>query len=184
MLVRAAHPRSRGENSVICSWATSAPGSSPLTRGKLVATPTSLRRPRLIPAHAGKTTWVRRPSGRPRAHPRSRGENSMCRQASSAVMGSSPLTRGKRVEEQADQVGVRLIPAHAGKTRRGTPIARSRPAHPRSRGENVRLDVDVQTGHGSSPLTRGKRHSRHQRHRGCRLIPAHAGKTRRTAEAR
>ncbi len=50
-------------------------GSSPLTRGKLLAVWDNVLYPRLIPAHAGKTPiWA---SGMPAmsAHPRSRGEN-------------------------------------------------------------------------------------------------------------
>ena len=70
--------------------------------------------------------------------------------------GSSPLTRGKRVEEQADKVGVRLIPAHAGKTSASgsePPLPR---AHPRSRGENREIADGMVKKTGSSPLTRGK----------------------------
>ena len=50
-------------------------------------------------------------------------------------------------------------------------------AHPRSRGENIRASVRVDTHHGSSPLTRGKRAWRSSRPCAPRLIPAHAGKT-------
>ena len=50
-----AHPRSRGENIIVCREMCSRQGSSPLTRGKLhlVSAPCFWRR--LIPAHAGKT---------------------------------------------------------------------------------------------------------------------------------
>ena len=70
-----------------------------------------------------------------------------------------------------------LIPAHAGKT----PCSASRSqlirAHPRSRGEN-RVLTEVQLfGHGSSPLTRGKRPGQHAARAPDGLIPAHAGKT-------
>ena len=70
-----------------------------------------------------------------------------------------------------------LIPAHAGKT---APVAATpslKPAHPRSRGENL-LHRSVGRGRtGSSPLTRGKRHTHGRRARPVGLIPAHAGKT-------
>ena len=50
-------------------------GSSPLTRGKLLAWRISLFPYGLIPAHAGKTA-VRHPVYQlPGVHPRSRGEN-------------------------------------------------------------------------------------------------------------
>ena len=71
----AAHPRSRGENSVAPVGTTARCGSSPLTRGKRGTVALWLRSRRLIPAHAGKTG--RQPRRMPgwTAHPRSRGEN-------------------------------------------------------------------------------------------------------------
>ena len=56
---RAAHPRSRGENSVssLVRWVDQ--GSSPLTRGKLQSANYYLQRIGLIPAHAGKTFKAR-----------------------------------------------------------------------------------------------------------------------------
>ena len=71
----------------------------------------------------------------------------------------------------------RLIPAHAGKTRRLGRTRWRRPAHPRSRGENDKYWDAVGKSDGSSPLTRGKRNSGHNHPHGDRLIPAHAGKT-------
>ena len=70
----------------------------------------------LIPAHAGKTTPRNCPAWRARAHPRSRGENDLIRVAGYLSVGSSPLTRGKRGGVPFGGVGLRLIPAHAGKT--------------------------------------------------------------------
>ena len=71
----AAHPRSRGENTVHKCNISDKAGSSPLTRGK--RHPRALDRTpgRLIPAHAGKTRAGGRPRVRRPAHPRSRGEN-------------------------------------------------------------------------------------------------------------
>ncbi len=71
-------------------------------------------------------------------------------------LGSSPLTRGKRRYPAAAGLDDRLIPAHAGKTRRAGTTANPSGAHPRSRGENGRLAMRAFTGAGSSPLTRGK----------------------------
>ena len=51
---------------------------------------------------------------------------------------------------------VRLIPAHAGKTRPTASTPTRRPAHPRSRGENRGLRFRRPSDDGSSPLTRGK----------------------------
>ena len=73
--VQGAHPRSRGENSLVVMYRTSLSGSSPLTRGKLLAWACASVRRGLIPAHAGKTDNLARTQLRGRAHPRSRGEN-------------------------------------------------------------------------------------------------------------
>ena len=152
-------------------------GSSPLTRGKPTANRSASSFTRLIPAHAGKTFRSGFGPFRAGAHPRSRGENSCSLMWSLPVVGSSPLTRGKRCGQRVP-VGYRgLIPAHAGKTRPAR-LRRSRhPAHPRSRGENAEALVGELCGCGSSPLTRGKRTGRARPRVAGGLIPAHAGKT-------
>ena len=91
------------------------------------------------------------------AHPRSRGENHP---------GWPPRHRR-----------IRLIPAHAGKTRPCRWRARRLPAHPRSRGENGSNETMAFPLSGSSPLTRGKLAGIYDAHLAARLIPAHAGKT-------
>ena len=154
----AAHPRSRGENEVIKVHASSFHGSSPLTRGKLPLGQVRVCDLGLIPAHAGKT-HLRRCAGRQeQAHPRSRGENGVARLACRMRTGSSPLTRGKPRRPDFETAPKRLIPAHAGKTARPSPLSSTATAHPRSRGENP----------GGTLLGRNR----------AGLIPAHAGKTR------
>ena len=92
----AAHPRSRGENGQDGHDEGAPAGSSPLTRGKLPVLGREFARAGLIPAHAGKTIAGRGRSGRPQAHPRSRGENDCRARPIRSPAGSSPLTRGKR----------------------------------------------------------------------------------------
>ena len=152
-------------------------GSSPLTRGKLSNGLRSPSRPRLIPAHAGKTHTHDVMQTTHTAHPRSRGENEYGFAVADKDSGSSPLTRGK-----LGVVGVRgpvvgLIPAHAGKTSRQADKARVHEAHPRSRGENKGTSEHTTGPGGSSPLTRGKRLGAKDMYDLSRLIPAHAGKT-------
>ena len=131
-------------------------GSSPLTRGKRRVTLIDRSVIGLIPAHAGKTRRRFRRARTLRAHPRSRGENYLAACLLCGVMGSSPLTRGKRYKKATPWVRLRLIPAHAGKTPRPHRRSQPRRAHPRSRGENGG-QVGRPDGHGgSSPLTRGK----------------------------
>ena len=93
--VIAAHPRSRGENLKHGISITHTGGSSPLTRGKLKHPQKASVRPRLIPAHAGKTSAASILGPKVAAHPRSRGENHFARRPFTARRGSSPLTRGK-----------------------------------------------------------------------------------------
>ena len=111
------------------------------------------------------------------AHPRSRGENPGTRSGLWESMGSSPLTRGKPPGMPPLLVRHRLIPAHAGKTRRDAGRVASSWAHPRSRGENKRSDHWDPGTNGSSPLTRGKPHRFDTSDIVVGLIPAHAGKT-------
>ena len=115
--------------------------------------------------------------GDPRAHPRSRGENTASALVAALNSGSSPLTRGKPNVRPGERGCGRLIPAHAGKTGPLRYCCSGLPAHPRSRGENYVLGCYDRGAHGSSPLTRGKPHHRRQSARHRRLIPAHAGKT-------
>ena len=176
-----AHPRSRGENFGLEEDSALVDGSSPLTRGKRPGPHARAGDPRLIPAHAGKTRGPGRSEALPWAHPRSRGENQRPALYRASVVGSSPLTRGKRPRGAGHRSQRRLIPAHAGKTAwTASPTRRAR-AHPRSRGENFDALDDEDEDDGSSPLTRGK--PKYVPGYGLRggLIPAHAGKTACTA---
>ena len=121
-----------------------------------MASPQYLARRGLIPAHAGKTHASTPATRNLRAHPRSRGENALFSDFTRYVYGSSPLTRGKLSHQIKVALQVRLIPAHAGKTRTPTQIQRWRPVHPRSRGENTASFFGSVDTLGSSPLTRGK----------------------------
>ena len=172
-----AHPRSRGENPGHSTKKAATRGSSPLTRGKHLATDTLPGDSGLIPAHAGKTAPRATLAFRARAHPRSRGENLQGLIICARSCGSSPLTRGKRYPVSVHRPLSRLIPAHAGKTRRRRHRGGYSGAHPRSRGENGRRGAPTGSPAGSSPLTRGKRRRCWSAFQSIRLIPAHAGKT-------
>ena len=162
VLLRArAHPRSRGENGRVTLPSVNRLGSSPLTRGKPRDTRTTSRNGGLIPAHAGKT--------------RSPGFVCVCKS------GSSPLTRGKRERRRGSGARSGLIPAHAGKTCVKTEARPGIWAHPRSRGENAAAEGRLRLTQGSSPLTRGKPVLPMLANRQERLIPAHAGKTPKSA---
>ena len=151
------HPRSREENLHAQIPADYQPGSSPLTRGKPRSNAPVRQGRRLIPTHAGSTSWMHGSRPTCGAHPHSRGENTISSTEPITLGGSSPLTRGKHLVQNLHQVPHGLIPTHAGKTHRTS-------------------TCPFQS-QGSSPLTRGKPGDRASDRLPRRLIPAHAGKT-------
>ena len=152
-------------------------GSSPLTRGKRLCVRAQEGFKGLIPAHAGKTRFLCGSASGTGAHPRSRGENHAAPASSGHASGSSPLTRGKLQLGPPGRPGLRLIPAHAGKTACEQRSDSCHWAHPRSRGENSGAHKASPGRRGSSPLTRGKHGERGLLWDDPGLIPAHAGKT-------
>ena len=88
--------------------------------------------------------------------------------------------RGKLASAVIAIICTRLIPAHAGKTDSGSARPRPRWAHPRACGENRAVRIHRVSEWGSSPRMRGK-HGAHQYVIATHgLIPAHAGKTKRS----
>ena len=152
-------------------------GASPLTRGKPRLIRARAASSGRIPAHAGKTHQPRPGNSRPRAHPRSRGENCVRSLRNTGVLGASPLTRGKRDVQPPSGVHEGRIPAHAGKTMPQSTGDRQFWAHPRSRGENGWPERHITPNQGASPLTRGKPRLNVIYKTIARRIPAHAGKT-------
>ena len=96
---------------------------------------------------------------------------------STAVTGSSPLARGKQKTLANHVEDPRLIPARAGKTDAPIGIIHPSAAHPRSRGENNRIEHMGMPMRGSSPLARGKPALCGGPGAMVGLIPARAGKT-------
>ena len=152
---------------------------TPPGRGKRMVHRNQVGSIRLIPAHAGKTSGRSEAPLQRATHPRSREENIDAWQLPERHVGSPPLARGKPQQGRESSDCARLIPAHAGKTSFRGRTSRLCPVHPRSRGENKFGWPLPDLTSGSSPLTRGKPHHRRQSARHRRLIPAHAGKTRR-----
>ena len=112
-----------------------------------------------------------------RVHPRSRGEYKADTLQAFFRQGSSPLTRGIRMECLLFIVGLRFIPAHAGNTSLGLRHFLSAKVHPRSRGE-YRKSLNLKDRFlGSSPLTRGIPVRLERKQSVRRFIPAHAGNT-------
>ena len=132
---------------------------------------------RLIPAHAGSTASQSVSCQMDWAHPRSRGEHSVSVPVTGIAAGLSPLTRGAHRRGVARSGQSRLIPAHAGSTRRRLCSSRTLAAHPRSRGEHEEAILAALDERGSSPLTRGALATHQRRPPSLRLLPAHAGST-------
>ena len=152
------HPRACGANTSTRRRMCRHCGSSPRMRGKRPARCLRARRVRIIPAHAGQTQGLSRPSSTLPDHPRACGANIPLCFRSCFACGSSPRMRGKlgsRVEQLERD---RIIPAHAGQT--------------------VRYSHDHSVLNGSSPRMRGKPIHIIQHDPVPRIIPAHAGQTR------
>ena len=113
----------------------------------------------------------------PAAHPRVCGENALNSKEPTHHEGSSPRMRGKQLRLQSPFFVVRLIPAYAGKTPRGSAVPSLAWAHPRVCGENADGAITALSIGGSSPRMRGKplETTSVEFHEG--LIPAYAGKT-------
>ena len=172
-----AHPRSRGEHTVLSPGKIPRRGSSPLARGTPSGKSRSKRLLGLIPARAGNTPARSVKAMHGWAHPRSRGEHSRPLGEGDAWVGSSPLARGTLEANRHLRHQLGLIPARAGNTRNRIPQGQPHRAHPRSRGEHRALPPARCRHWGSSPLARGTHRppQEHPRLRG--LIPARAGNT-------
>ena len=172
-----AHPRWRGADVAARSAATCPTGSSPLARGRLEDQIPRRGHTGLIPAGAGQTSEFFGRCCVLRAHPRWRGADSLGPRISSPGRGSSPLARGRRIDPHGAATLWGLIPAGAGQTPSPSSDSSAPWAHPRWRGADVGVVVDVGVAKGSSPLARGRRHEDRDGRAGNGLIPAGAGQT-------
>ena len=130
---------------------------------------------RLIPARAGNISGGCWPYRRWPAHPRSRGEHFTVEAVAAHFVGSSPLARGTSRARIQHNRHSRLIPARAGNIVSGLFTTGKDSAHPRSRGEHVKLMNLTRGKCGSSPLARGTSRGACVPPRTGRLIPARAG---------
>ena len=118
------HPRACGANLASRRFHHGLSGSSPRMRGKPARGLSRKGRPRIIPAHAGQTTWRSCAASNPADHPRACGANPLGQINVSGFAGSSPRMRGKRSSSALAASAKRIIPAHAGQTRRRAGYAR------------------------------------------------------------
>ena len=112
-----------------------------------------------------------------RDHPRIRGEHRRRRGRGCFRCGSSPHTRGAPFQCFAQGPFPRIIPAYAGSTTSCRSRCRSRPDHPRIRGEHSTAPFQAPRKGGSSPHTRGALSGQVRGVGESRIIPAYAGST-------
>ena len=110
-------------------------------------------------------------------HPRACGENPFFVKKTCAPIGSPPRMRGKLRLFVNDSDGIRITPAHAGKTFGITKITGLESDHPRACGENASNAIKSAVGFGSPPRMRGKLFYQATYIFPRRITPAHAGKT-------
>ena len=175
-----AHPRACGENELALLQQGLCVGSSPRVRGKHLTIIPKRGTPGLIPARAGKTPPWQQCEGRTWAHPRACGENPGNEEHRTRIRGSSPRVRGKLVHTSSCKSNSGLIPARAGKTLETRTELRKPRAHPRACGENRAFSSRLMRETGSSPRVRGKPTNLIRAGDLIGLIPARAGKTRRS----
>ena len=146
-------------------------------RGKLEVKEFKSTATRIIPAHAGQTSTLGMTVVRPSDHPRACGANLFDSSSSTHAVGSSPRMRGKRRFSRSTRRDGRIIPAHAGQTRRDISTSGRSPDHPRACGANGKISSKTMVRTGSSPRMRGKLRVERGRDDKIRIIPAHAGQT-------
>ncbi|SDP94094.1 hypothetical protein SAMN05421507_12328 [Lentzea jiangxiensis] len=171
------HPRVRGEHIARGTQRCRVTGPSPRARGA--------RHPRrhrrlpagTIPACAGSTPAMSRPSSTAWDHPRVRGEHRPAWRISASRPGPSPRARGAQCLAQRGVALAGTIPACAG----STPGRARRPPrdHPRVRGEHTLNALCRLVAHGPSPRARGAPLHPLRTLLRLRTIPACAGSTRR-----
>ena len=130
---------------------------------------------RFIPAYAGNSTLNNVTFQTCAVHPRLRGELNYETSSFNPQNGSSPLTRGTRIDHTFCRIKVRFIPAYAGNSQNSEFLLYPNTVHPRLRGELTWNGRRHQNGAGSSPLTRGTRIHSNKRIDTERFIPAYAG---------
>ena len=171
------HPRIRGEHSYLDCSIYFTNGSSPHTRGARCRRVGELGLCGIIPAYAGSTRKTTTLGSTTTDHPRIRGEHAEADGPHYFPVGSSPHTRGARVQHQPVKAQPRIIPAYAGSTLPPDPRKRARKDHPRIRGEHLRGGATAIGAIGSSPHTRGAPGAGTATGAGLRIIPAYAGST-------
>ena len=171
------HPRIRGEHLYFSFHVPSDGGSSPHSRGTPASFVRSVTVGGIIPAFAGNTSPDKNSIQNCKDHPRIRGEHNSFGYGRRYGLGSSPHSRGTRMDSTKQCDIERIIPAFAGNTFISLSMFLRTEDHPRIRGEHsgfVASSTDVE---GSSPHSRGTPFSGQNCLTFPGIIPAFAGNT-------
>ena len=133
--------------------------------------------PRITPAPAGKTRHNYGWGFNSQDHPRTCGENPAGFSNSELSIGSPPHLRGKRHKLLYFINIIRITPAPAGKTQRLYSGFHPLQDHPRTCGENAKIQNWTVCKSGSPPHLRGKLSDNFSHKSQYRITPAPAGKT-------
>ena len=114
-------------------------------RGKLASALVDVEELRIIPAHAGQTVGSFTVSVVCSDHPRACGANQQTNRTLSGNSGSSPRMRGKQRALFPLPPDARIIPAHAGQTRRKPWAPHTSSDHPRACGANSLIPLAKRT---------------------------------------
>ena len=155
VVIRAVHPRGRGERTMSASGLAVSIGSSPRARGTLSRRAGCSSADRFIPAGAGNATRARRRAITATVHPRGRGERARHGCRWHRIIGSSPRARGTLHFADFRCCLHRFIPAGAGNAVLWGAGTGTDEVHPRGRGERGEQGELLLAADGSSPRARG-----------------------------
>ena len=132
-------------------------------------------RGRFIPAYTGNSGGSTAASCSATVHPRVHGELDRPGHGARARAGSSPRTRGTRLEPGVEPVELRFIPAYTGNSVSRPSRTHRTPVHPRVHGELGAILLSDDLPLGSSPRTRGTPAEEALGRGVGRFIPAYTG---------
>ncbi len=171
------HPRSCGKDAMKMMLFQRNGGSPPLVRERQIRGLTARRKAGITPARAGKTRITPGDEFIAEDHPRSCGKDNIMKCIMTMYSGSPPLVRERHPDGIADEVGVGITPARAGKTRNLQLARCNAQDHPRSCGKDPTPSSAELPFLGSPPLVRERPAGIKLQANCAGITPARAGKT-------
>ena len=172
-----AHPHTRGDDGVRVEGSMYAGGSPPHAWGRPPTQPLTDDTWRLTPTRVGTTAscWPTRTARR--AHPHTRGDDSMTAMISAHTRGSPPHAWGRRRVERLARQAWRLTPTRVGTTLPHARHYRAGRAHPHTRGDDSSSRPPLSGWAGSPPHAWGRRRQPREAQESRRLTPTRVGTT-------